>query len=245
MGLTKRVNKGNESNWRSFSDIMTGLMVIFMFIAISYINEVQKKQQQRDIIFEEFKATKEELFSELENSFKDDFNEWEVELDKDLSIKFTNPEVLFESGQTSIRPYFSTILNDFLPRYFDILLQDKYEDKIIEVRIEGHTDAVPAPLFDRDPYIGNIKLSQQRSANVLKYFRLMDYYQNLNSTKEQRLQFWLTANGLSYGRTLDENKELTAISGKPVNNSYSRRVEFRIITSSENLVDKVIKELSE
>lgn len=245
MGLTKRVNKGNESNWRSFSDIMTGLMVIFMFIAISYINEVQKKQQQRDIIFEEFKATKEELFSELENSFKDDFNEWEVELDKDLSIKFTNPEVLFESGQTSIRPYFSTILNDFLPRYFDILLQDKYEDKIIEVRIEGHTDAVPAPLFDRDPYIGNIKLSQQRSANVLKYFRLMDYYQNLNSTKEQRLQFWLTANGLSYGRTLDENKELTAISGKSVNNSYSRRVEFRIITSSENLVDKVIKELSE
>ena len=245
MGLTKRVNKGNESNWRSFSDIMTGLMVIFMFIAISYINEVQKKQQQRDIIFEEFKATKEELFSELENSFKDDFNEWEVELDKDLSIKFTNPEVLFESGQTNIRPYFSTILNDFLPRYFDILLQDKYEDKIIEVRIEGHTDAVPAPLFDRDPYIGNIKLSQQRSANVLKYFRLMDYYQNLNSSKEQRLQFWLTANGLSYGRTLDENKELTAISGKSVNNSYSRRVEFRIITSSENLVDKVIKELSE
>tara|TARA_Y100000591_G_scaffold315679_1_gene323541 strand:- start:633 stop:1370 length:738 start_codon:yes stop_codon:yes gene_type:complete len=245
MGLTKRVNKGNESNWRSFSDIMTGLMVIFMFIAISYINEVQKKQQQRDIIFEEFKATKEELFSELENAFKDDFNEWEVELDKDLSIKFTNPEVLFESGQTSIRPYFSTILNDFLPRYFDILLQDKYEDKIIEVRIEGHTDAVPAPLFDRDPYIGNIKLSQQRSANVLKYFRLMDYYQNLNSSKEQRLQFWLTANGLSYGRTLDENKELTAISGKSVNNSYSRRVEFRIITSSENLVDKVIKELSE
>ena len=245
MSLTKRVNKGNESNWRSFSDVMTGLMVIFMFIAISYINEVQKKQQQRDIIFEEFKATKEELFSELENTFKDDFNEWEVELDKDLSIKFTNPEVLFESGQTSIRPYFSTILNDFLPRYFDILLQDKYEDKIIEVRIEGHTDAVPAPLFDRDPYIGNIILSQQRSANVLKYFRLMDYYQNLNSSKEQRLQFWLTANGLSYGRTLDENKELTAISGKPVNNSYSRRVEFRIITSSENLVDKVIEELSE
>ena len=52
MRLTKGVIKRNESNWRSFSDVMTGLMVIFMFIAISYINEVQKKQQQRDIIFE-------------------------------------------------------------------------------------------------------------------------------------------------------------------------------------------------
>lgn len=244
MGLTKGNNKGSESNWISFSDIMTGLMVIFMFIAISYIVEVQKKQKERDLIFEEFKATKEQLYSELENTFKDDFKEWKVELDKDLSIKFTNPEVLFESGQTNIRPYFSTILDDFLPRYFDILLQEKYKDKIAEIRIEGHTDTVPAYRYDRDPYIGNVILSQLRSAQVLKYFRNMDYYQNLNTQTEQKLQFWLTANGLSYGRTLDDNKELTVLSGKPANNNFSRRVEFRIITTSESLVDKVLKELS-
>ena len=244
MGLTKGNNKGNESNWISFSDIMTGLMVIFMFIAISYIVEVQKKQKERDVIFEEFKATKEQLYSELENTFKDDFKEWQVELDKDLSIKFTNPEVLFESGQTDIRPYFATILDDFLPRYFDILLQEKYKDKIAEIRIEGHTDTVPAYRYDRDPYIGNVILSQLRSAQVLKYFRNMDYYQNLNTQTEQKLQFWLTANGLSYGRTLDDNKELTVLSGKPANNNFSRRVEFRIITTSESLVDKVIKELT-
>ena len=244
MSLTKGNNKGNESNWISFSDIMTGLMVIFMFIAISYIVEVQKKQKERDVIFEEFKATKEQLYSELENTFKDDFKEWQVELDKDLSIKFTNPEVLFESGQINIRPYFSTILDDFLPRYFDILLQEKYTDKIAEIRIEGHTDTVTAYRYDKDPYIGNVILSQLRSAQVLKYFRNMDYYQNLNTKTEQKLQFWLTANGLSYGRTLDNNKELTVLSGKPANNNFSRRVEFRIITTSESLVDKVIKELS-
>ena len=244
MGSTKGNNKGGESNWISFSDIMTGLMVIFMFIAISYIVEVQKKQKERDVIFEEFKAIKEQLYSELEKTFKDDFKEWQVELDKDLSIKFTNPEVLFESGQTNIRPYFSEILDNFLPRYFDILLQDKYQDKIAEIRIEGHTDIVPAYRYDKDPYIGNIILSQLRSAQVLKHFRNMTYYKNLNSTVEQRLQFWLTANGLSYGRTLDDNKELTVISGNPANNTYSRRVEFRIITTSESLVDKVIKELS-
>jgi hypothetical protein len=43
---------------------------------------------------------------------------------------------------------------------------------------------------------------------------------------------------------LDDNKELTVLSGKPANNNFSRRVEFRIITTSESLVDKVIKELS-
>lgn len=214
-----------------------------MFIAISYIVEVQKKQQERDIIFEEFKATKELLYAELEKEFKDDFKDWEVELDKDLSIKFTNPDVLFHSGKSDIRPNFAEILDEFLPRYFNILLQSKYTDKIAEIRIEGHTDAVPAPQYDSDPYIGNIKLSQLRSAEVLKYFRNMMYYEQLSDTTEQQLQFWITANGLSYGRTLDLNKQLTAISGKSINNDFSRRVEFRIVTTSENLVERVLKEI--
>lgn len=220
-------------------------MVIFMFISISYIVEVQRKQKERDIIFEEFKATKEELYAELKNEFKDDFKKWQVELDKDLSIKFTNPDVLFESGQTTIRPYFAQILDDFLPRYFNVLLKEKYKDKISEIRIEGHTDTVAALKYDQDPYIGNVILSQLRSAQVLKYFRNMEYYKNLSKKHELRLQFWLTANGLSYGRTLDDNKQLTAISGKPANNNLSRRVEFRIITTSENLVEQVLKEISE
>ena len=244
MALAKGKGSSNESNWISFSDIMTGLMVIFMFIAISYIVEVQKKQKERDLIFKEFKATKEQLYAELKKEFKDDFKEWEVELDKDLSIKFTNPEVLFESGQTNIRPYFAQILSKFLPRYFSILMQNEYKNKIAEIRIEGHTDTVVALKFDVDPYIGNIMLSQLRSAQVIKYFRNMDYYKNLSPKDEQQLQFWITANGLSYGRTLDDNKQMTALSGKPTNNNYSRRVEFRIITTSEILIEQVLKEIS-
>ena len=139
-----------DNNWISLSDIMTGLMIVFLFISISYIIEVQKRQAERDEIFEEFKATKEELYNELDSIFKADFQKWEVKLDKDLSIKFTNPEVLFNSGQKTIRPYFAEILDTFLPRYFNVLLQDKYREKISEIRIEGHTDIVPATQFDRN-----------------------------------------------------------------------------------------------
>jgi outer membrane protein OmpA-like peptidoglycan-associated protein len=238
-------NKTTDNSWVSLSDMMTGLMVIFLFISVSYIVEVQKQQKKRDIIFEEFKDTKEKLYAELDSTFKDDFKQWQVVLDKDLSIKFTNPDVLFASGKADISVKFDTILQQFLPRYFDVLLQKKYQDKIAEIRIEGHTDAVPAPQFDRDPYIGNIKLSQLRSAEVLKYFRNMKYYQELTAKDEQQLQFWLTANGLSYGRTLDSDKKLTAVSGQSINNANSRRVEFRIITTSENLVEQVLKEMAE
>jgi outer membrane protein OmpA-like peptidoglycan-associated protein len=235
--------KKADDPWISFSDLMTGLMVIFLFIAISYILEVKKKQKERDDLFTEFKETKEKLYHELDSAFRADFLDWKVELDKDLSIKFTNPEVLFESGQTTIRPYFSKILDHFLPRYFAIVMQEKYRDKIAEIRIEGHTDTEAAVRFDRDPYVGNIILSQLRSAQVLKYFRNMDYYKSLTKQNEQRLQFWLTANGLSYGRTLDNNKHLTASSGQAVNNEFSRRVEFKIVTTSETLVQRVLKEI--
>lgn len=237
------MKENSDNNWISFSDIMTVLMIIFLFISISYMMQVKKEQAQRDEIFEEFKATKEELYNELNTVFKDDFQKWEVQLDKYLSIKFTNPDVLFQSGKTNIRPYFSEILNEFLPKYFDILLQEKYRDKISEIRVEGHTDNIPAPKYDKDPYIANILLSQKRSAEVIKHFRKTDYFKELSTQQITLIEFLLTANGLSYGRTVDNDGELTIISKKPINNDKSRRVEFRIITTSDKLIDKVLKEL--
>ncbi|MDR2884315.1 MAG: OmpA family protein [Deferribacteraceae bacterium] len=234
--------KSNDNYWVSLSDIMTGLMVIFLFIAISYIVEVQKEQNARDELFAEFQLTKENLYNELNEKFKDDFQDWKVELDKNLSIKFTNPDVLFRFGSNQIEPKFMAILDEFLPKYFDIILQDKYRERIAEIRIEGHTDMAPVKNTP-DPYIGNVILSQQRSAEVLKYFRNMPYYKKLSDINKQQLLFWLTANGLSYGKTLDDNKQLTAVSKMPVNNAYSRRVEFRIVTTSESLVEKVIEQL--
>jgi outer membrane protein OmpA-like peptidoglycan-associated protein len=233
-----------HNHWISFSDIMTGLMAIFLFISISYMWELQKKQRERDKLFEEFKQTKEQLYNELEYAFEDDFKEWQVVMEKDLSIKFINHRVLFASGEINPPDSFKRILDKFLPYYFDILLQEKYQRKIYEIRIEGHTDTVPAPRFDGDPYIGNIKLSQQRSAEVLKYFRNMSYYKDLPKDKQQQLQFWITANGLSYGRTLDSNKQLSYISGKHDNNDLSRRVEFKIVTTTEKLIEDVIKDIS-
>lgn len=237
------MKESSDNNWISFSDIMTVLMIIFLFISISYMMQVKKEQAQRDEIFEEFKATKEELYNELNTVFKDDFQKWDVQLDKDLSIKFTNPDVLFQSGKTDIRPYFSEILNEFLPKYFDIILQEKYKDKISEIRVEGHTDNVPAPQYDKDPYIANTLLSQERSAEVIKHFRKMEYFKKLSTKQITLIEYLLTANGLSYGRTVDDNGDLTINSNQPINNQKSRRVEFRIITTSDKLIDKVLKEL--
>lgn len=232
-----------DSFWIPYADLMTVLMVIFLFISLSYMGLVQFQKKQQDKIFEEYKQTKENLFSELRETFKNDFQKWNLELDKDLSIKFTNPNVLFQSGKSDITPVFQQILSEFFPKYLSVIMQDKYKEKIAEIRIEGHTDDVPIHRTN-DPYIDNVQLSQDRSRNVLQFLRRLPSYQNLPAEKEHLLQFWLTANGLSYGRTLDSNKELTYISKKPIDTEKSRRVEFRIVTTSEILVEQVIEQLN-
>lgn len=229
-----------DNYWIPLSDLMTVLMVIFLFISISYMLDVRGKQEQKDKLFKDFQQTKIELLKELQTEFKDDFkkDKWDALIDTaDLSIKFVNEKVLFDYNKSELKPEFQTILTDFFPRYLNIILKPQYREKIAEVRIEGHTDI-------EGDYIYNIELSQNRTRNVLSFFLNTDSYQNLDRTEKERLKFWLTANGLSYGRTLDKNGNLTAYSHNIPDNTKCRRVEFKIVTTSDELVREALKQMS-
>lgn len=229
-----------ENVWMSLSDLMTGLMVIFMFIAISYILKVQKAEAQRQKIVTEFQDSREAIYKDFRSAFDEEKKAWNIEIGSNLSIRFNDPKAMFALGKTDVAPEFGQILNKFLPKYFDILLQDKYKNQIKEIRIEGHTDTLAIYSKSLDPYIGNILLSQERATKVLEYFRQMKYFRNLPAIKKKQLQYWITANGLSYGRALDDNKQEIFRTHKAINSQFSRRVEFRIITTSEELIEKLV-----
>jgi outer membrane protein OmpA-like peptidoglycan-associated protein len=132
-----------ESHWIPLADLMTVLMVIFLFMSISYMALVEKRQNEQDKIFKDYEESKKSLYNELKEAFKNDFARWDLKLDNDLSIKFTNPQVLFGTGSSEITPRFKSILTEFIPKYLRVVLQDKYKGKIAEIRIEGHTIILP------------------------------------------------------------------------------------------------------
>ena len=226
--------------WMSVSDLMTGLMVIFLFIAISYIRKVQENQT----ILTDYVETKTQLHDKLVKEFEGDTKRWQMTIGKDLSMRFNNPQVLFASGKSDLTPEFKQILNEFLPKYFHILLNDSLRNKIQEIRIEGHTDNVPAPQLDPDAYLANVILSQQRSLSVLRYFRSMPVYKTYSRKERKLLEYWFTANGLSYGKSIDKNGNYTIESNKPIDRKRSRRVEFRIVTSGEEILENFLKGLN-
>lgn len=153
--------------WMSVSDLMTGLMVLFLFVAIAYMIQVNENQT----VLTEYVETKQHLHDKLVKEFSGDTAKWQMAVGKDLSMKFNNPQVLFATGSYQLTPTFCNILNEFIPRYLDILLNDSLSNRIKEIRIEGHTDNVPAPQFGSDPFMANIKLSQLRSYSVLEYIK--------------------------------------------------------------------------
>jgi outer membrane protein OmpA-like peptidoglycan-associated protein len=221
--------KGNNSYWIPLSDLMTVLMVTFLFIAVVYMAKVQLATKG----ITELKASKQELLDELNKEFKEDFKstKWNAVLDSNnLSIRFVNEDVMFGQDEDILKDEFKAILADFFPRYLKIILKDTYKDKIEEVRIEGHTS-------QEGTYEYNLDLSQRRTQKVMGFLRSLPHYKNLQSEDKRKMSYWLTANGLSFGRAIDKNGDLTYTSKLPADPQKCRRVEFRIVTTSRQVID--------
>lgn len=227
--------------WLSVSDLMSGLMVIFLFVAISYLlplsqsnNQLAAAQERvRDIVVA-FREDEERLADELEAALGPDLARWGAELDRPrLIIRFRAPELLFEQGQARLRPEFRRVLDEFMPRYLAVLARNR--EAIEEVRIEGHTSPewnVGVP--ETEAFFRNMALSQERTRAVLEVV--------LTSRPLQPFQEWarttMTANGLSSSRPIMRGSDPDGVDPE-----RSRRVEFRVITRARERVLRILEEV--
>jgi outer membrane protein OmpA-like peptidoglycan-associated protein len=221
-----------ESHWIPLSDLMTGLMVIFLLIAVSYMMQVEADAARIKNVAVAYSEIKDALFEDLNKEFKLDLPKWKAQLIKnDLTIRFSEPEVLFATGSSELKPEFQAILQDFFPRYVRILTSPKYRDSISEVRIEGHTSSdwirVASP---DDAYFLNMELSQARTRSTLAYVL------NLPADREQVawLRRFVTANGLSSSRLILDSQGVEDV-------ARSRRVEFRVRTDAETRLARILE----
>lgn len=221
---------GGSRVWISVSDMMTGLMMVFLFVAVVFMHQVEQKKQEVENIALTQKTYQEELYRSLILEFKDDLEKWNAELLADTTVRFNEPEVLFDEGSKDIKPRFEEILVTFFPRYIKLLASEKYRNNIDEVRIEGHTSSSWMGSRDIESrYLNNALLSQQRSFTILDYcFRL-----------DQVTPFkpWLTtvlrANGLAFANPV-------LVNGRE-DSTLSRRVEFKVKTKADEKIRKIIE----
>ena len=240
-----------EEHWIPLSDLMTGLMMVFMLIAIMFMVKVEDsakvetaraavaqtdaKKAQTDAkkiteIASIYDVTREELYQALYKEFKGDLRGWGADLDHDLTVRFHEPRVLFATGKDQLPDTFKRILRDFFPRYVRILSSQKFKNIIEEIRIEGHTSSMWEGKTPREAYFLNMALSQARTRTTLQY--LLDLPEVAG--EEEWLQANLTANGLSSSKLRHKEDGTEDKEG-------SQRVEFRVRTNADTQIENILK----
>jgi outer membrane protein OmpA-like peptidoglycan-associated protein len=200
----------SESSWINIADIMSALMMIFMFIAIAFLYQLLNEKQ----------IYKVNLNEALHQEFDKDLTQWKAIITDDNIIRFDSP---FGVGSDELPENFKSILEDFFPRYINVLSNTKFINEIEEIRVEGHTSKGWGSEKDEDNiYLLNMRLSQNRASNVLEYCYGLNAYSVFSSKKW--LQKRLRANGMSYSNLLYKRNT------QEIDSSRSRRVEFKVLT---------------
>lgn len=218
----------------SIGDLMAALLLIFILLVGATLLLIKKDEERTVELISEYEALQDSLYQDLRTEFEDDLPRWSAVIErKTLTVRFTEPEVLFEKGKATVRPRFKRILDDFFPRYIRILRRPQYRSSIREIRIEGHTSSEwSSGVTEEEAYFNNMRLSQDRTRTVLRYV--------LRTLGREPVSDWtknlITANGLS-------SSDLIYNEAGKEDEEASRRVEFRVRTNAESQLERILNQL--
>jgi outer membrane protein OmpA-like peptidoglycan-associated protein len=220
----------SNREWISISDLMSGMMV-FLFIAVVFMQKIHQDKISLVEDANKYGNTKRDLNKALHEEFDKDLVGWKADILEDNTIRFSNPKVTFDRSKAVLKEKFKKILYEFFPRYLKILTADRFVNDIVELRIEGHTSSIYRKNSSiESAYLYNAKLSQNRAFSVINYLFTLS---SVNQYQE-----WLIgvfrSNGLAFAK-----KILTADGVEDL--EKSRRVEFRVITNTEERIEAIFK----
>ncbi|MBP3951577.1 OmpA family protein [Bacillus suaedae] len=212
--------------WPSFTDLLTAILLCFIliFIVMMVIKSFQIEEMKRTI--DQIMGVRVNIIEDLNEEFSG--SDLSIEIDEKTGALIFNTDILFEFDAAVLKPEAFEFLDEFVPAYLDVLLENGYEEYISEIIIEGHAD-------NNGSYLYNLELSQQRAFSVAEYILSEDFpYKNI----QEHLKDKLTVNGRSYteGRVDEEGN---------YSPNASRRVEFKFRLKDEEILEKTRELLGE
>ena len=225
--LFRSSRPGSGEHWLTISDLMAGLMMVFLFISVALMRSAfLDRDRVRDVAVA-YQERQVAINEALHYEFEDDLEEWDATIGaEDLTFEFRSPEVLFEAGAITLRQRFAAILDDFFPRYLRVL--QVHDTAIDEVRIEGHTSSDWVMATEDEAYFNNMQLSQGRTRSVL------EHVYGLSADNRDWVRRKVAAVGFSSSRLVVDTSGLE-------DPEASRRVLFRVVTNAETQIRTILE----
>lgn len=220
-----RNEDGEHNFWMSYTDLMSGFLVVFIIISAVMYKNYQDKTRESN-------ASLKNLIVEYKDIFYLDDPNISVEFNSDrgsIILTHHNPQkYLFASGKDTmelvLERYLYNIRKPLVVKTMELWKEHNYKN--VELRIEGHTD--PNGLYRRtkrgsdESFLQNLDLSSRRANRVYNYI-----LGNKSLTVEQRE--FAKKNMISVGYSFAHRVQQNNVGNEKLDPS-SRRIEFRIIS---------------
>ena len=138
----KKETQIEETNyWLSIGDLMASILMIFMLLFIVKTIETGRELRKKEEIIESFTGLKKNIISKIQKDFEE--RGIKVDIDPQTGTIKIDDKILFNTGEYLLKPEGKKYLNDFVPIYINLLLNDEEVKKeLSQIIIEGHTDDV-------------------------------------------------------------------------------------------------------
>ena len=227
--VSRSVDEDNPY-WISFSDIMSGLLVIFILASLQLILELSEKNEQVDSAIHEL-VKGNQVRAEMLEEIRVDLAQQgiHVEIAENQSVlRIPDEQIYFKTLRYDIPEDRSYAVKSIGKALYESITKDDRNRFIDTIFIEGHTDSRPA----RKLVMGNWGLSSYRAITVWDYWRNDEGYGKAMARLRNR-----------------DNKPMFSVSGyaatRPkiqIDNTaekqrQNRRIDVRITMRQPSLID--------
>jgi len=202
MPHTERLMDEENPYWISFSDIMSGLLIVFILASLYLMIELSEKIDAFDMSVSEL-ATANQVRSEMLREIQEKLKNKNILVDisdNESVLRIPADQLYFVQGKYDISEAKVSIVNLIGKYIYDAISTSdriKYVDTIF---IEGHTDSVSA----RGLAMGNWGLSSFRAITVWNHWRLnASYGKQLTALRNKKGDPIFSVSGYADTRRLD------------------------------------------
>lgn len=232
--LFNRQSNDDHNFWMSYTDLMSGFLIIFIIISVvMFKHDVDKKEKFNEWIHvvDSLKgANLKNLIFEYECIFKSN-NDIYVNFDEirgSIILTCVNKNrYLFKSNsdqfESELKCYLDSIRKPLIEKTMALWKEKRYKN--VELRIEGHADPNgkwPMRRGGNESFLYNLDLSSRRAYSVYRF--LMDDAK-LSNEQVRFMKMNMISVGYSFShRVIEDNMDNESL------DATSRRIEFRIIS---------------
>ena len=154
---SSRISSEDAGYWISISDLMAGLLIIFILSLTYYMLNYSEKTSR--LIDNDRVRT--EIILTIEKYLRDR-GILDVQVDIEHGVLRLPEGILFDSGEAEIKFQGRGVIQVLGPTLQDVLDRDEYAGRVETVFVEGHTDSMPI----HKKFASNWELSTQRAINA-------------------------------------------------------------------------------